>query len=103
MQTKIVIVRTDKRIGHTLIAKVTLYAEGDLYKFMKENLELLQTVFIVSGLEIQENQRSNEEKLGVKIEQAEGKKCERCWMYSKTVGEDQENPTICHKCSKALK
>ena len=95
--------RAAKEIGHSLNAKVTLYAEGDLYKFMKENLELLQTVFIVSGLEIQENQRSNEEKLGVKIEQAEGKKCERCWMYSKTVGEDQENPTICHKCSKALK
>ena len=95
--------RAAKEIGHSLNAKVTLYAEGDLYKFMKENLELLQAVFIVSGLEIQENQRSNEEKLGVKIEQAEGKKCERCWMYSKTVGEDQENPTICHKCSKALK
>ena len=70
---------------------------------MKENLELLQTVFIVSGLEVEENQRANEEKLGVKIEQAEGEKCERCWMYSKTVGEDKENPSICHKCSEALK
>lgn len=42
-------------------------------------------------------------KLGVKIEQAEGEKCERCWMYSTTVGEDKENPTICHRCSEALK
>ena len=91
-------------ITFTIIELVIFIRIGiELYKFMKENLELLQTVFIVSGLEIQENQRSNEEKLGVKIEQAEGKKCERCWMYSKTVGEDQENPTICHKCSKALK
>ena len=95
--------RAAKVIGHSLNAKVILYAEGDLYKFMKENLELLKTVFIVSGLEAQENQRANEEKLGVKIEQAEGKKCERCWMYSETVGEDKENPTICHKCSEALK
>ena len=95
--------RAEKIIGHSLNAKVTLFAEGDLYKFIKENKELLQTVFIISNLEVEENQRSNEEKLGVKIEQAEGEKCERCWMYSTTVGEDKENPTICHRCSKALK
>ena len=41
--------------------------------------------------------------VGVKVEQAEGEKCERCWMYSKTVGEDKENPTICHRCSENLK
>ena len=95
--------RAEKIIGHSLNAKVTLFAEGDLYKFIKENKELLQTVFIISNLEVKENQRSNEEKLGVKIEQAEGEKCERCWMYSTTVGEDKENPTICHRCSEALK
>ena len=95
--------RAEKIIGHSLNAKVVLYAEGDLYNFIKDNLELLKTVFIVSGLEIEENQRAGEEKLGVKIETAEGEKCERCWMYSKTVGEDKENPTICHKCSEALK
>ena len=74
-----------------------------MYKFIKENQELLQTVFIVSGLEVKEEQRTNEAKLGVKVEQAEGEKCERCWMYSTTVGEDKENPGICHKCSEALK
>lgn len=95
--------RAEKIIGHSLNAKVTLFAEGDLYKFIKENKELLQTVFIISNLEVEENQRSNEEKLGVKIEQAEGEKCERCWTYSTTVGEDKENPTICHRCSEALK
>ena len=95
--------RAEKIIGHSLNAKVTLFAEGDLYKFIKENKELLQTVFIISNLEVEENQRSNEEKLGVKIEQAEGEKCERCWMYSTTVGEDKENTTICHRCSEVLK
>ena len=74
-----------------------------MFEFIKENLELLKTVFIVSGLEVEENQRAGEEKLGVKIETAEGEKCERCWMFSKTVGEDKENPTICSKCSEALK
>jgi isoleucyl-tRNA synthetase len=95
--------RAQKIIGHSLNAKVILYAENDMFKFIKDNLELLKTVFIVSGLEINEEQRTNEVKLGVKIEQAEGEKCERCWMYSTTVGQDKENPTICHKCSEALK
>ena len=95
--------RAEKVIGHSLNAKVTLYAEGDLYNFIKDNAKLLQSVFITSGVEVEENQRSEEVKLGVKVEQAEGEKCERCWMFSNTVGEDKENPTICHRCSEVLK
>lgn len=95
--------RSEKVIGHSLNAKVTLYAEKDEYEFLLENKELLMTVFIVSGLEIEKNERKNEEKNGVKVEVADGKKCERCWMYSTTVGEDKENPNICHRCSEALK
>ena len=95
--------RAEKIIGHSLNAKVVLYAEGNLYEFIKDNLKLLQSVFITSGLEVEENQRNAEVKLGVKVEQAEGEKCERCWMYSTTVGDDKENPTICHRCSEVLK
>ena len=95
--------RTAKTIGHSLNAKVTIYAEENQYEFIKENLDLLQTVFIVSKLEVKENERKDEVKLGVKVEQAPGEKCERCWMYSETVGEDKENPTICHRCSENIK
>ena len=89
--------RSAKVIGHSLNAKVTISAQGDEYKFLQENKELLMTVFIVSGLEIVEGQSD------IKVEIADGEKCERCWMYSTTVGEDKENPTICNRCSKALK
>ena len=95
--------RAAKTIGHSLNAKVTIFAEGEQYKFLKENEELLKTVFIISALEIKENERKDEVKLGVKVEQAPGEKCERCWMYSETVGEDKENPTICHRCSENIK
>lgn len=54
--------RSEKVIGHSLNAKVTLYAENDEYEFLLENKELLMTVFIVSGLEIEKNERKNEEK-----------------------------------------
>ena len=55
--------RSEKVIGHSLNAKVTLYAEKDEYEFLLENKELLMTVFIVSGLEIEKNERKNEEKV----------------------------------------
>ncbi|MBR1803195.1 MAG: isoleucine--tRNA ligase [Clostridia bacterium] len=90
--------RAEKVIGHSLNAKVIIAADKE-YEFLKENQDLLMTVFIVSGLEIMKN----EGKLEVTIQVAEGEKCERCWQYSTTVGEDKEHPTICHKCSEAIK
>ena len=54
-------------------------------------------VFIVSALEIKEGTKD------IAIEVAKGEKCERCWMYSETVGQDKENPGICHRCSENLK
>ena len=89
--------RAEKIIGHSLNAKVVISAGGEEYKFLNDNKDLLMTVFIVSGLEIKEAQSD------IKVEIAEGEKCERCWMYSSTVGEDKENPCICHRCSEALK
>ena len=95
--------RTEKVIGHSLNAKVTLYAKPEEYAFLQENKEILMTVFIISDLQIEKDNRKEGDKVGVKVEMAEGEKCERCWMYSTTVGEDKENPTICHRCSQNLK
>ena len=66
---------------------------------------LLKEIFIVSDVEILENRRNEDDEvaIGIKIVQAPGEKCERCWMYSETVGSDSENPTICHRCSQNLK
>ena len=93
--------RVEKIVGHSLNAKITIFIENPLYSFIKENQELLKTVFIVSDLEVEEKQGNKE--LEIKVVQADGEKCERCWMYSTTVGEDKENPTICHRCSEVMK
>ena len=95
--------RAEKLIGHSLNAKVTLYAEEELYKFIQENKKLLQTVFIISALEVEKNERTNEDKLGIKVEVASGEKCERCWMYSETVGHDHNHPTLCNRCVDVMK
>ena len=92
------VARAEKVIGHSLNAKVIINADKDNYEFLKDKEELLQEVFIVSGVEVKEA-----EEFSVNVELADGEKCERCWVYSTTVGEDKENPTICKKCSDALK
>ena len=89
--------RAEKTIGNSLDAKVTIYAEGEEYKFLKENEELIKLVLIVCGLEIQENNRKQEEKLGVKVEHATGEKCERCWMYN-----DHIEDGLCPRCKEVL-
>lgn len=99
------IARNKKIIGHSLNAKVTLYLEEPDYELLKDKEELLKQIFIVSDVEVSGNRRNDDDEveIGVKVEQASGEKCERCWMYSETVGEDKENPSICKRCSEALK
>lgn len=99
----------NKIIGNSLDAKVSLYSEDDsLRNFIGENLKLLETVFIVSNLEVvdcsDENFSDGEEieKLKIKITHASGEKCERCWKYGK-LGTDPEHPTLCPRCTAVLK
>ena len=89
--------RAEKIIGHSLNAKVIIEADKENYEFLKDKKDLLQEVFIVSGVEIKEAKEFN-----VKVEVAEGEKCERCWKYSCSVGLNKLHPTICKKCSEAL-
>lgn len=89
----------DKTIKSSLEAKVTLAASGEKLAFLKKAESELATAFIVSEVEIVDN--SSE--LEIKIEKAEGEKCERCWVISKTVGENSEHPTLCSRCCDNLK
>ena len=103
---KLEIARKDKVIGNSLNARVIIHADSDNAKFLNDNKDILIQVFIVSDLEIVEDgKKDDENKLNimVEVETAKGQKCERCWMYSETVGEDEENPTICHRCLENLK
>lgn len=97
--------RTEKVIGHSLNAKVTLYAKEDLYALLKQYETELSTIFIVSDLALVEGEGDASTVAGeqvsplwVKVEVAPGEKCERCWMYSETVGEDH----LCQRCRDVL-
>jgi len=88
--------RNKKLIGQSLQAKVILKAGGDTLKLLKENLDILPTVFITSQVELAEG-GNDEVEVGVQL--ADGTKCERCWIYSETVGNDHDHPTLCARCS----
>ena len=90
--------RMEKVIGHSLNAKVTLYTNDDKYDQLVKDAELLATVFIVSKVEVENNKREDDMEIGIKVEAADGEKCERCWMYSDTVGRNHTHPTLCKRC-----
>ena len=89
----------DKTIKSSLEAKVILSASGEKLDFIRKAENELAAAFIVSEVEVIEG---NSE-LEIKIEKAEGEKCERCWSISKTVGSDSEHPTLCSRCCSNLK
>jgi isoleucyl-tRNA synthetase len=41
--------------------------------------------------------------LKILVEAAKGAKCERCWVWSVSVGVDAEHPTVCDRCRRALR
>jgi isoleucyl-tRNA synthetase len=103
--------RNAKTIGANLEAKVHLHAAAEaagLQKLLQEMQSVLPALFIVSQVVIDSSAPSNATQsetlpgLAIKIEHADGKKCDRCWNYSTHVGENQRYPTVCERCTEAL-
>ncbi len=100
------IARTEKVIGASLDAEVTIFAQGEMYEFLQSVKEILPGVLIVSALKIENGEGgafTGECGISVTVCHADGKKCERCWTYSDTVGADAEHPTLCSRCAQVLK
>jgi len=89
----------DKMIKASLEASVTLKATGTELEFIRSVENELAAAFIVSEVVIEEA----EGELQVEVQKAGGEKCERCWCYSKTVGENAEHPTLCARCAEVIK
>lgn len=96
--------RSERFLGNSLEAKVTLRLP-DKYKFLPaQDRDFMPTFFIVSAVEVtgeglEDAYRSSEiEGLEIKIERAPGAKCLRCWNWSTTVGTFQDKSDICERC-----
>ena len=88
--------RRDKLIGHSLDARITLKVSEANRALFEKRRDDLPFIFIVSQATLADGVSTATE---VKVEKADGVKCERCWNYSQTVGESSEHPAVCSRCA----
>jgi isoleucyl-tRNA synthetase len=68
------------------------------YLFLASQVELIDDADRLAGLQHQTTVEAG--KIGVV--NADGTKCDRCWNYSPTVGQNSEQPSVCDRCVDAL-
>ena len=94
--------RADKVIGSALEARLTLYCSKELYNFLNViPMDELADLFIVSKVDLVEGEggvKGLVEGLGAAAEHAAGDKCQRCWKYEPSVGENG----LCPRCASVL-
>ena len=100
--------RRAKTIGHSLDAKVVLYATGESYKLLTTVQNQLANLLIVSQAKVCEGTDSTATAtaladLQISVLAATGEKCERCWIYSEEIGQNLAHPTLCPRCASVVK
>lgn len=97
--------RKNKVLGHSMDASVDIAPPEALRGLLEAHREALRAILIVSevnivsGDQIREPYQSTEmDGLVIGVMKAPGKKCNRCWIYSESVGTDAEHPLICSRC-----
>ena len=90
--------RKNKQIGSAQEARVRI-ATSRPDRWLPDR-ELLATLCIVSEVEIVADPTAAGEK--VQAERSEFAKCERCWNYRPTVGQNAEHPTLCERCVRVV-
>ena len=108
VQKSLELARKNKVIGSSLDAKVTLYCENnEIFNFIKSSEKDLKTIFIVSKVQVKsdglgEIKSDQFNGVSITITHASGNKCERCWVYSDTVGQNTKHDSLCDRCVKIL-
>lgn len=94
--------RAEKVIGASLEASVTIYADSGVYDRINEIKDYLKAILIVSNVKVSSDgegeMKGDFEPISITVEKASGHKCERCWVYSDSVGKNPEHPTLCERC-----
>ncbi|MFA5038485.1 MAG: isoleucine--tRNA ligase [Candidatus Omnitrophota bacterium] len=94
--------RAQGEIGSSLEARLVLrLKDPGAFKVFDRYKGQLRFLFIVSETVIV-LEEGLKEPLEVSVFRAEGKKCGRCWNYSKDVDEDARYPGLCGRCVEAV-
>ena len=101
--------RTEKMVGKSLDAKITLYTtDSEMTALLAEFGDELKTVFIVSGVEVRNGEAPAEAHtegasgVGVLVSPADGCKCDRCWSYSVKGLHTEDGGFLCERCRNIL-
>ncbi|MCW2476039.1 MULTISPECIES: isoleucine--tRNA ligase [unclassified Symbiopectobacterium] len=98
--------RNDKRIGGSLEAAVTLYADAELSEKLGRLQQELHFALLTSKARVEryedapaDAQASELSGLKIALSKADGHKCPRCWHYESDIGVDAAHPEVCGRCA----
>ena len=98
-------------LNSSLEAMVEVYAGSDeIYRLFYDYRDMFAEIFIVSQAHLKKGEAGPDgfrldtmPGISVAVAKAEGAKCQRCWNYSLTTGEDKADPAICKRCADIVK
>ena len=98
--------RSDKKVGSSLAADVTLFADETLKPQLEKLGEELRFVTITSTADVKaladadeaSTQKTDVSGLRLSLSASTAEKCERCWHHNVTVGMHPEHATLCSRC-----
>ena len=100
--------RTEKVIGKSLEAEVTLYFDdASFVEFEKIADKDYETLFIVSDVHVSRGSGSGYAGVEfpgatVSVIASKEQKCARCWKHDKEVGNSSEHPELCPRCIEVI-
>jgi isoleucyl-tRNA synthetase len=97
--------RQQKTITSSLSARVGLSASGALAQLLADYRDQLPTLLGVSQVDLEptmSEEGASIEGLLVRVERADGVKCERCWRFVPSVADSGEFKGLCDRCVDAL-
>ncbi|WP_285164683.1 isoleucine--tRNA ligase [Shewanella goraebulensis] len=97
--------RRDKRIGGSLEAEVTLYADSELAAQLAKVDNELRFVLLTSKTDVETLESAPTDaietelaSLKLMVAKSSAQKCDRCWHYSEDVGTIESHSTLCGRC-----
>ncbi|MEL4279117.1 MULTISPECIES: isoleucine--tRNA ligase [Shewanella] len=97
--------RRDKRIGGSLEAEVTLFADAALTEQLTHIGDELRFVLLTSEAKVMPLADATSDAVETELASLKlvvgattAEKCERCWHHREEVGTIEAHPTLCHRC-----
>jgi isoleucyl-tRNA synthetase len=87
-------VREEGKIGSSLQAQITIQTNKDILESLNRFKDDLKFIFISSDVTI----KLHDDDLNVEVTPSPYKKCERCWHYNESVGQNKQHASICKRC-----